>query len=180
MLDHDRWQRLLDAVDSRQDYEVATTLLADLDAAQQRELLDHLCSQNRRVGDDAQRQAFVQRLLTMHPDVVHAVGVFGETALHVAAYWRNFGVMRLLVDHGADLDRRTPKTWHYNDGRLPKGTSPRSILDDELADALEHDRVDELRADPNHDYAEAARLFGLTFEQWVEQREALRQRTRRS
>lgn len=168
MLDPDRWQRLLDAVDAPQDYEAATPLLAALDPTQQRELLAMLCSQNRRVGDDARRRAFIQRVLAAHPDVVHAVGPFGETALHVAAYWRNFGVMRLLVDQGGDLDRRTPKTWHYNDGTLPKGTSARSILDAELEDALANDRVDALRADPNHDSAEAARLFGMTFEQRVE------------
>lgn len=178
----DSYECLLNAVDpSRQDYERATTLLAALDAEQPRELLSTLCDQSfHDLAQARRRDAFVQTVITAFPDVVHAVGVFGETALHVAAYWRRFELMRLLIDNGADLDKRTPKVWYYNDGKLPKGSSPRSLLAREVSYELEfwahsptqlQDRIEQLRNDLAVSHVDGVPLvLGITFEEWwVEQ-----------
>ncbi len=127
MSSHARYERLLGAVYPKQEnYEQAGNLIADLDPEQRRHLLSVLCEHRY----DARRAAFMQTVITAFPDVVHAVGAFGETALHVAAYWTDFQLMRLLIDNGADVDKRTPKAWYYahNDAKLPKGSSPRSLF----------------------------------------------------
>lgn len=170
MLDHESMERLLGAVDPLvQQFEVATALISNLDATQRRELLAIVCEQSRGVGDDARRREFVQRVIDAHPDVVRDVGPFGETALHVAAYWHHIPMMRLLMDNGADPDQRTRGVWYYNDGKLPRACTPRGILERGIKYALEHDGLAALRTDPNRNVDEAAALFGLTFDQWVEQ-----------
>lgn len=155
---------LLTALDDRR-YQELAPLLADVGEEERRAILFRLAEESPHSGDDVQRRAFVQTLIDAGADV-HAVGIFGETALHVAAYWRNVSLMRVLMDNGADVDARTKKVWFYNDGKLRKGISPRDILDDEIRDALEHNRIAELQP---HVLGAASLLFGIAFDQWVAQ-----------
>lgn len=184
MSDHDTFERLLNAIDHPpDDYDLAVTLLPDLDTVQQREVLAIVCAQNRRTDEAHERRhlAFLQTLLSTFPGVVGATGVFGETALHIAAYWSNFKLMRVLLDGGADLDKRTPKSWHYNDGTLPKGTTAQSLLARNIAhtlkfwagdDARIEDGLERLRNDdlPAAGYREGIPLvFGTSFDAWFDE-----------
>jgi ankyrin repeat protein len=98
-------------------------------------------------------------------------GQFGETALHVAAFYRRFDLVLLLLEKGADLDWTTSRSWFVNEVLYPKGMTTRKLLEAQLRDAIEHDGLEEL-ATYRSPYEVAglhdvARALGTTFEDWV-------------